>query len=602
MNPLVWLQQSATGYGSGLGLSALWGGIILSFAVTGMGALVWLTRLPPPPNCDRLSSFAADVDILYCAERSAESGELADLQQGLDIVTQWTPDHPMYLEAQDLLQRWSGTLLLLAQDQLTAGHLDQAIATAELVPPTSDHAQEAQAAIAQWRTEWEQGQTFVQAAETAIAQRQWPAAHTALKSLRQLDNNYWVSYQGGRIQTILNREQQAFTTLAEARKLAESGEPDDIGEAIALGQTISWDSEVWQEAKPEVDAWSKQLLDLAFKHWEEGEPEAAIAVAQQVPADPALSQDAQDLIQISYAESIAKVDQDWVPSYRQIFQLQEAIAALKTLPPTSSFHDRAQTYLTQWQADLQDLMQLQYAHLLAMTGTRQTYALAISQAALVAPDRPRREQAQTLLAHWQNEIERLEDQPILDRAIATAQPQTIASYKAAMQIAQTIELGRSLRVDAQTHIAMWQQNIEVLEDQPILDAALKLASGGNLSGAIAKAQEIDSGRALYADAREQINGWQAQIYLAQDRKIMTEANILAGRGSLSAAIDVASQIGSGRPLYSEARNSIAIWDRERQAVWDTWAEDETDSYSEPTDYGTDDGYDDGYYDYYDDSY
>lgn len=591
------------GWFAAVTLPTIWVGVLSSLAIASLGSLIWLTRLPPAPDCKKLSAFAADVDQLYCAGQAAQTGQVDDLVAGINLVKGWKSDHLLYAEAQTLLSQWSGSLLLLAQDQLVQGKFDQAVEMAGLIPEQSPVYADAQAKIKDWQAEWQQGKQLKSEIETAVEQQKWPVAQEKLKRLLQLDEDYWVRQQGGELRQLIKREESAFATLAAAAELADSDDPDELAEAIALAQSIPVQARAWDEAKPKLDGWSRKLLRIGFKRWEEGDLDGAIAAVQKVPADPTLTREARDLIQISYAEKAASDEvQTWIPSFYQIYALQEAIAAVRTMSPLSPFYEEAQTHLQEWQAEQDDLIQLQYANLLAGFQQKFTYQIAIQQAQTIQTERPRRTQAQTLIAHWRQEIERIEDQPYLDRATALASVRAVPNLQAAISEASKIELGRALRVEAQTYIADWQVEIEIIEDQPILDKAVELANQNKLTEAIEVARKIESGRALYDDAREQIGNWTAQIQIKEDRPILTRAENLAAKGSLSAAIETASQIGAGRALYREAQNSITIWKKEREAIWETWATEDTqsDGYAEDS---YDSGYDDGYSDdYYDDGY
>lgn len=593
-------KPAKKGWFASITLPTLWVGVLGSLAIASLGSLVWLTQLPPAPDCKKLSAFAADVDQLYCAEKAAQTGKVDDLLAGINLVKGWDNEHLLYTEAQTLLSQWSGSLLLLAHDQLSQGNYGKAVEMANLIPKQSAVYQDAQTKIKDWKAEWQQGKTLKAGIETAVEQQQWSVAQEKLKKLLQLDEDYWVQQQGGELRQLIKREESAFSTLTTATELADSDDPDELAQAIELVQSIPVQSRAWDEAKPKLDGWSRKLLRIGFKRWEEGDLDGAIAAVQKVPADPTLTREAKDLIQISYAEKAASDEvQTWLPSFYQVYAMQEAIAAVRTMSPLSPFYEEAQSHLKEWQAEQDDLIQLQYANLLAGFQQKFTYQLAIQQAQTIASERPRRTQAQTLIAHWQQEIERIEDQPYLDRAIALARIRSVPNLQSAIAEASKIELGRALRVEAQTYIADWRTEIQIIEDQPILDAAQELAAQNKLNEAIELARKIESGRALYDDARENIGNWTAQIQIKEDRPILTKAENLAAKGSLTAAIETASQIGAGRALYREAQNSIAIWKKEREAVWETWATEDSqsqsgDGYADDGYY--DDGYDDGYYD------
>ncbi|NEP76251.1 MAG: hypothetical protein F6K29_32805 [Okeania sp. SIO2G5] len=222
----------------------------------------------------------------------------------------------------------------------------------------------------------------------------------------------------------------------------------------------------------------------------------------------------------------------------------------------------------QWRRQLRDLTQLQLAQAIAASGHRWLFDVAIEQAKMVEKGQPRRLQAQTLLAHWRQEVERVEDRPQLALAHRIAEAGTIEALGQAIAQAETVEANRALRQDADKAIAQWTGEIQTIEDQPILDSALALADAGNLGEAIKEATQIGQDRALYAQAQEKIGEWQTTIAIAQNQRLLARARSLAGQVRLTEAINVASGISTASPaLYQEARAAMAQWRTERDRIW-----------------------------------
>lgn len=587
-------------------LSWVWLGMILLFSSLGVGAFLWLMRLPPLPDCEQISPLAPDSERLYCAREAAQSGELADLKAGLALVAEWSPDHPLYGEAQGLLENWSAALLAIAAREMQSSDLDSAVELANLVPANSPKYEEAQAAIAGWQNQWEQGEALYQTAQEAMKNRNWDLASEQVSALGKLDNEYWRRQRANDLTEQILTEKIAWQRFKEAEEVAKGNDTAKLGEAIALLQKVDADTFAWEEANAALERWSKVLLDRGIAEWQKGNLDAAMAIVQNVPARSEVALQAADLVRFSHAQKLATdYEPNWDPSLEQLVGISEALAAIRRIRPDSPFYDDAQTKMIEWQARLADLAQLQLADTVASLGQHVTFQWAIEQAQLVEADRPQRVQAQTLIAHWRSEQQRIEDRPYLQYAQHLAKPSTIPAYRAAIEEASRIEQGRALRIEAQTAIANWSNQIEILEDQPILDEALALARRGRLSEAIRTAQNIASDRALYAEAQSNIRDWQIEIQLVRDREIFYEAIALAERDSLTAAIDLASQIAPSSPLYSEVQASIEDWIVERDAIWEAWEAEEADpgydDYSD--DYSDSDSYE-GYYDerYYDNSY
>ncbi|MDJ0702842.1 MAG: hypothetical protein QNJ46_06130 [Leptolyngbyaceae cyanobacterium MO_188.B28] len=549
--------------------------LLAGSSCVGFWAIAWLTRIPPFPNCEEISSFSADSDLLYCAKTLAESKAPDHLTAAIQLTVDWPETHPLYAETQPLLSSWSKALLDVARQQVHRGRLSMAVQLAERIPDNTPIYANAQASIKGWQAEWERGQAIQTEVQQLIEDRNWRQARETLQGLKQLYTDYWLQHQFRRLQQHIRTEQQAWNQLEQARELASSKQPEGLGAAIALARQIDLQSRAWGEAMGLIDGWSHALLFHSFRRWELGDLDGAISAVQQVPADPTLAPEAQDLIQFSHAQRLASSVTDWRPSLEQIFYLLEAITATQQIPDRSPFYQSAQNNQQNWREQLKDLIQLQMATVVAGLGRKSTYQAAIQQALMITPDRPQRTQAQTLVAHWRKEIERLEDQPHLLRADQLAAGKTIPNLQAAIAEASKVKLGRALRIEGQTRIWNWRNDIQVIEDQPFLDEANRLARQGKFQEAITAANRVQSDRFLYTTAQASINNWTTRMQIAEDSPILREAEKLAAEGSLTAAIDVASQIAPGRALYPDARNSISIWKAEREYIWSIWEAEAT---------------------------
>ncbi|NJR63636.1 MAG: hypothetical protein HC769_35575 [Cyanobacteria bacterium CRU_2_1] len=530
--------------------------------LSGMGtaALLWLVSLPPPPDCKQPT---LDMERLYCAQQAVQSGELPELIAGLNLVKQWTPEHPMYAEAKKLKEEWSKQILAIAREKVRASDLKGAMELIRHIPESTPAYEEAQAAVAEWQKQWSQGEEIYAKVQDAMKNQNWNLASEQIAVMAELENPYWNARRANDLAQQLNIERRARQTLTQAQKLAEMGSPEQLSEAIAIVEQLPDGSYAMADAKANRKQWSQLLVSQAIDLWQQGNTERASAILQ-VSAKITPAPELQDLILFGNAYGQAStISSRWLPSLEQIWKLMEAIAAIQQVQPESQFYTQAQIHKSNWQSQLKDSIQLEYANLFASLGQRSTFELAIAQAQQIAPDRPRRLQAQTLISFWFDEIERLEDEPRLRYAQSLAQSGQIPDLQAAITEASKIPQSRSLRLEAQSWIATWRNQIQVVEDQPYLDRAYVLAQQGDLNGAIDAANAIRPERALYAEAQYAIDGWQSELIrtsqVAHDRPLLNQAHSLAESGNLSEAIQVASQISSGRALYGEAQSSIARW-------------------------------------------
>jgi soluble cytochrome b562 len=537
-------------------------------------ALLWLTRIPPLPDCEQITPFHSASDLLYCAKAQARTGEPNNLVQSVLLTANWPKTHANYDDSQEILKDASEQILVLANRWAQAGKLDDAVALADQIPLNTPLRKSAQSVIFEWQQDWEQGQAIEAKLKPALAASDWELAKTHLQEFKTLKSDYWLTTRYVFWQRQFQVEHQGWDQLLQARELAKTNQIESLRQAVVLARAIDLRSQVWQAAESDVDRWSKTVLDVALQRWEVGDRPGALELARVVPPTPDLAPEAQALLALSHAQTLARqaepVGEGLAPRYSHLFGLMEAVSAVNQLPANSPYAAADLSSKEQWGEQLTDLRQLKFSDMVARLGQQTTYEWAIRQAQRVEVGRPRRIQGQTLIAQWQFNLQRIEDRPILTEARSLARPGTVAALQSAMAKASEVELGRALRVEAQTLVAEWQQEIQVIEDRPILDAAVALANQGKLPEAIAEANKIQPSRALHSRAQGLVQEWTATIQIAEDKPILDEAKDLAYGGSLSAAINLASQIGPGRALYDEARAAIALWTAERAYIWSIW--------------------------------
>jgi hypothetical protein len=476
-------------------------------------AFLWLTALPPVTNCEKISPLSPDMERLYCAQEAARSDKLPELMTGLKLVEQWPPDHPLYGEAQRWMADWSKSVLVIAQEKVIQSDLKSAVALVRQIPKSSPVYQEAQTAIAKWQKQWHKSEAISVEAKTAIKQQKWDLAYDRIAVLRESDYAYWRSRQADALSQQILTEKQARRSLAQAERMAQLGSPEQLGAAIALVSQIDTRTYTRTEAQPALNKWSESLLKLAYQHWQNKNLDQAITLAKQASLNPKRSEEAQNLLRLSQARKLAIASgSTWEATPKQVWNLMEAVSAAHQIKSNSRFYAQAQASLKNWEAQLQDVTQLQFAQVSASLGQQDALQTAIAQAQQVALHQPRRSQAQTLVAHWTHEIERLEDQPVLVQARKLAEPGTVSAFRAAIAQAHQIPIGRVLRGEAQGLVYDWSRRIEVLQDQPFLNLARAQASQTKLQAAIRTAAVIRPGRALYAQAQAAIQDWQAEIW------------------------------------------------------------------------------------------
>ncbi|HEY9879728.1 MAG TPA: hypothetical protein V6D29_14815, partial [Leptolyngbyaceae cyanobacterium] len=474
-----------------------------------VGAFLWLINLPPNVDCENTSTLSTDRAQLYCAQAAAETGELADIVASLELLGQWTPDHPLYGEVQPLVNQWSEAALAGAREKLEQSDLNGAIALVNHIPRSSPSYEQAQAELAEWRQEWQKGEAIYSKGQEALQKKDWVTASEQVLALSSLSNQYWGTQQVQALSRQIRQEKQAQRLLAQAVATAEPGGIDRLSGALRAATQIERDTYTWKEAQPFMDNWSDQLLAVATDKWYAAQLDEAISLSRRVALNPKREKVAQDLIWLSQARKLAlKSVSDWRTSPEQLMGLYQAMLLANRVQPESPFHPQAQSSLNTWKVHLQDLSQIQIAQTVGRFQNREMLQVAIANASAVPTDHPRRQQAQTLVSHWRKQIERIEDNPYLTQARQLAQSGSIGGLQAAITTASQIQPGRVLRPDAQNWIYVWNYQVETLKDQPILNRARTLADEGNLEQAIAEARLIRPERPLFDSAQAAISSWQ----------------------------------------------------------------------------------------------
>ncbi|HIK44396.1 MAG TPA: hypothetical protein IGR64_05850, partial [Leptolyngbyaceae cyanobacterium M65_K2018_010] len=379
-------------------------------------ALMWLTRIPPLPDCDQITPFHSARDMLYCAKAQARTGEPNSLVQSVLLTVNWPKADANYEESQEILKDSSEQILVLANRWAQAGKLEDAVKLAGAIPPNSPLRQSAQAVIYEWQQEWAQGRALETDLKQSLASQDWAGARNHLQAFKTLSNPYWLTTRFNFWHHQVQVEQQAWEQLLGARQLASQGQPQDLKAAVALARGLDLRSQVWLTAEAEVTQWSQQLLQAGLDLWQQGDQAAALDLVSVVPPSPDLTSEAADLLRISHAQRLAAqvgAAGPGMPRYGHLVNLMEAIAAVQQIPEESPLATASRPSLATWQAQLVDLQRLQFSAMVARLGQKLTFNWAIAQALQVEQGRPQRIQGQTLVADWRASIQRIEDRPLL---------------------------------------------------------------------------------------------------------------------------------------------------------------------------------------------
>ncbi len=545
----------------------IWWTIVAGLGMTGAAAMLWLFVTPPPPNCEQISPISADSERLYCAHKAAESKDLDKLQEAIALVETWGEDHPLYSQSQNLTAKWTKLILSVANEKINDGDLQGALDTVGKIPKTSPSYSDVENQVAVWENQWKEGQSLYDQSLKAIKAMDWKKASVYALSMSQLDNVHW---QKKRFKELLEKmavEKRAWEKLKDARYFVYRETPEEYKEALALANQIPRELFMWENADKDMSDWAGELLKMAAKKIEQKDLEGAIALTNYIPTNYKLYQQGQSLILLGRTKAAIWNQSAGVPGVKDLMALVEGKAAAAQISSDSPYYQEAQAKLQEIDTLVENLKQLQLASAVASIGQPVALEFAVQQAELVGRDEPKRIQAQSLIARWRKEILSVEDRPYLTVARDLAKQETVEGLSSAIEQASYVALGRPLRIEAQTLIAEWRKRIEIIEDKPFLAEARTLAKEGKLNEAIAAANKIAKGRALYDEAQKEVDKWITEQQIAQDQPILNQAYNLAKQGNLTAAINTAYQIGYGQGPLLRGPGAISQWSAERDAIW-----------------------------------
>ncbi len=487
-------------------------GTALVSGMVGFGAMIVLLRLPSFPKCNRLFLPTASVaSRLYCAQEAARSRDVAGLERAMALLVDLPADHPQRADIDRFLNTWAMDLLNLANEQVQAGNLEAALAITQKIPPGTAAAQLAQEELRKWQMGWTEVTRIYEEAERALRKGDWRTAMAQASLLPTINPAYAQTARYQELSRMILRTRQEADILAQAEGLAQKGQVASLLAAMAKAKTIPKDSYLFEQAQAKYQRWGRDILDVAaVRELRARNLAGALAAAQQVPPDVNLQEEVADFIVLAEAEA-----QTWSET---VAGYEAAIRKAKTLDPSRPLYNQAQIQIETWQQTIVALNLLNQARQVASGRTVAAWQQAIALVRRIPSNNPLWNRAQAEAEGWNNQIQIAEDSPILARAEGLAAPATIAAYTSAIAEAQRIRPGRALYARAQERVREWQTRLESLQDQPYLEAAQQAADRGDWQGAINEARRVSAGRALYGQAQQYIKQWQGRLQLQEAEK------------------------------------------------------------------------------------
>lgn len=531
----------------------IWGLIwVLCSGGVGYGATSMLLKLPKTQSCSKVFWPIASASMrLYCAQTAAEKNDVEGLLAAINLLAVLPNNHPLNSEINRNIDRWATSILEIGESEFQAGKLEQAIATAKKIPAGVSAQKLVKEKISNWQLVWSEAEDIYREVEDKLRQADWNGAFNSAGRLTESSNRYWATIKYEESIDNINISQEENASLTKAQTQIDNGKIDDLLLAIDKADDILPKSYTYEQAQKVIAQGREKLLVIIEQLIDTQDWRELLRVSNRIPDSLKLQNRVEDWQILANAGSSAQLD--------TVFGIEEAIEEAKKLKKNSKYYPLTQRLIGRWQLEIEDVRHLSKARELAEVGTVAGLNSAIAEARLIPSANPRYNDAQQEIYGWRREIQTIEDQPVLDRAKELSYSNNVSAWQRAIAEASLITSSSPLYGEAQGYINTWRANIQRIEDQPILNEADSRANVEQYSAAISIASKISSGRALYSDAQNRIARWQAEI---DGERYLREARDIASQGTpeaLARAIRVARQAPSSSSARSQVVGDINYW-------------------------------------------
>ncbi|MEM6612977.1 MAG: chromosome segregation ATPase [Cyanobacteria bacterium P01_C01_bin.72] len=533
--------------------------LVLCSGGIGYGATSMLLKLPKTQSCSKVFWPIASASVrLYCAQTAAEDQELDGLLAAIDLVTVLPTDHPLRPEIDRNIDRWATSILNLGEAQFQSGELEKAIATAKKIPQNLSAEEIVAEKIAQWETIWSKGEETYQKVEEKLREADWNGAFTWAVRLTDSSNQYWATTKYEESINNINVAQEENASISKAQIQVSSGTINDLILAIDKADDIKENSYAYKQAQGVITQAKSKLVSNVEQLIKQRKWRELLKVTNRIPRSLNLQERNQDWKILANAGSSAKLD--------TVFGMEEAVEEIERLEKDSEYYQLGQNLKKRWTLEIKDVGHLSKARDLARVGTIPNLNQAIAEAELIPLGNPRYTNARQEIAKWRGQVQTIEDRPILNRARELSYGNNVGAWRRAIAEANLISRNSPLYGEAQGYVRSWRANIQRREDQPILDEAQAFANANNYPAAIETAKQISSGRALFAEAQGKIVYWQQEI---DGQRYFREATILARQGTpdaLASAIRTARQVSPNSSVRSQVVQDVNTWSAQILAI------------------------------------
>jgi len=527
----------------------------------GIMSAVSLFRIPNLPNCRAIFWLTASATTRFqCAEAYAAQETLEGYLDAIALVNALPQDHPLRGDIDLQIEAWADKILLLAEASFQAGQLPEAVAMVRRIPDHTTVAAAVSDQVGSWNQVWEEAETIYAAAEKDLNRLEFQQAFNQAIQLLQVGNNYWETVKYDELTSKITAAREDLNQLGQAKRLAQEGTLQSMEEALAIANSIEPESPLHGEAQTVLRQLGRDLLALAESSLERRDAASAGKFLDLIP--PALD------MQAEIADMRTIIDANTLAWRGGITGLEGGIVRLQSISNNRPLYAKAQTQMRRWQNEVQGRSQLEWARQLAGPGTTADLQAAITEANQISRTNPVWPDAQDQISRWRNQIQTAQDRPILAQANQLAQTGDLSG---AIAVARQVAPGRALYPEAKDNIDRWRGQIQRTEDGPILAQAEQLAHSGQLREAITVASRIGSSRVLHGDAQADIQRWRQQLQGQQNLQLAYQTAQRGTVSSLVSAIQIAQAIDDDSPQKAEALQALTRWS------WDIFRLAETEA-------------------------
>jgi hypothetical protein len=370
---------------------------------------------------ERIATAKEEITKIGQADRALEDGNADDLLKALQEIETIPDNSALYKDVQDLKPRIGKRLITLAEAAADRGSFDEALRIANKIPESLKTQQDTDDFI------------LLVSAQSKASKGNSLEIEEAISQAARIPEGRPLY---ARAQTLITRWQTEIRDIAQldrARDLARAGNPEGIQAAIAEAAAIGVTNPKYREARDFIE---KESSKLQIKPPKAEIPSPTLPETSPSPTIPDSPNIAQAQPILEQANRLAEAG-----------DLPSAIAMAQQIPADSPLYEQAQARINQWQTRSNAEQGLQQAIARAGAGNPDDLLDAIAIAQQVPNNSSLKTQAKQAIDQWSEQI--------LQAAIG----QSAYDAPGAIALASRIPAGTSAFSQAQINISRWKKEI-----------------------------------------------------------------------------------------------------------------------------------------------